>query len=297
MEMKKTVFTGVCTALITPFRNGSVDLKKVDELLEYQVQEGISAVCVCGTTGEASTMSDQEQWNLIAHTVKRCAGRMKVIAGTGSNSTEHAVTKARVASSMGVDAVLSVTPYYNKAGEDGLIEHYSQIADASEAPVILYNVPSRTGVDIPISVYSKLAENEKIVGVKEASGSIVKAAQILAACGDDLALWSGNDDMIVPMMALGAKGVISVLSNLCPAQTLSMTNACENGHYKTAGKLQCRYLEIISALFCEVNPIPIKEAMNLSGFDVGLPRLPLCVMREENRQRLFHAMQQLHILQ
>lgn len=295
--MKHVVFTGVCTALITPFRNGNVDLKKVDELLEYQMQQGIEAVCVCGTTGEAATMSDQEQWNLIAHTVRRCDKRMKVIAGTGSNCTEHAVTKTRVASSMGVDAVLSVTPYYNKAGADGLCEHFSQIAEASDVPVILYNVPSRTGVDIPMSVYKALSANEKIAGVKEASGSITKAAQIIASCGDDLCLWSGNDDMIVPMMALGAKGVISVLSNLCPAQTLSMTNACENGHYKTAGKLQCRYLEMIDALFCEVNPTPIKEAMNLAGFDVGEPRLPLCTMGEDNRRRLIEAMKELHILQ
>jgi len=192
--------------------------------------------------------------------------------------------------------VLSVTPYYNKAGAEGLCEHFSRIADASDAPVILYNVPSRTGVDIPISVYKALSANDKIAGVKEASGSITRAAQIMAACGDDLSLWCGNDDMIVPMMALGSKGVISVFSNLCPAQTLAMTNACENGHYKTAGKLQCRYQEIIDALFCEVNPTPIKEAMNLAGFDVGIPRLPLCAMEEKNRQRLIRAMEALHIL-
>ena len=283
--------------MITSFRNGSVDLKKVDELLEFQHSQGVQAICVCGTTGEASTMSDREQLDLIAHTVKRCDGRIRVIAGTGSNCTEHAVHKSRIAASMGADAVLCVTPYYNKADEGGLIAHYSLIAEAAEIPVILYNVPSRTGVDIPIPVYQALSKVPNIAGIKEASASITKAAQILAACGEDLTLWSGNDDMIVPMMALGAKGVISVLSNLCPAQTIAMTGACECGHYQTAGKLQCRAMSLIEALFSEVNPIPIKEAMNLAGFDVGEPRLPLCRMAEDKQKMLISALEDLRLIQ
>lgn len=294
--MKKPIFTGVCTALITPFRNGSVDLSKVDALLEHQMTEGITSVCICGTTGEASTMSDHEQWDLISHVVMRYAGKLKIIVGVGSNCTDHAVTKARMASSMGADAVLCVTPYYNKAGQNGLAEHFLRVADASAVPVILYNVPSRTGVDIPLPVYKELSKAENIIGVKDAAGNISRTAQIMAECGEDFYIWSGNDDMIVPMMALGAKGVISVLSNLCPAQALAMTCACENGHYKTAGKLQCRYLELISALFCEVNPIPIKEAMNLAGFDVGTPRLPLGTLDAENREKLIRAMENARIL-
>ena len=293
--MKNILFSGVCTALITPFRDNKVDFHKLEQLLERQIQHGIPAVCICGTTGEASTLSDEEKLSIIAHTVRFCKGRMKVIAGTGSNDTSHAASLSMMADTMGVDAVLCVTPYYNKTSPNGLIEHYTQIADRVHCPVILYNVPSRTGIDIPIAVYEKLAMYNNIVGVKEASTDIIKFTRIRHTCGDDFALWCGNDDAIVPTMSLGAKGVISVLSNLCPAETMAMANACQAEDFHTAALMQCQYTELIDALFCEVNPSPIKEAMNIAGFDVGKPRLPLCALTDEHCENLRATMQKLHI--
>ena len=284
--MSNVIFRGVCTALITPFDNGAVDFKKLEQLLQRQMDHGIPAVCICGTTGEASTMTEQEHLSVIAHAVKFCGGRMKIIAGTGSNNTSRAVSMSKMADTMGADAVLCVTPYYNKTSPAGLVTHYTQIADAVSCPVILYNVPGRTGVDIPLEVYKELSAHERIAGVKEASGSITKCVRIMDLCGDDFCVCTGNDDEIVPAMSLGAKGVISVLSNLCPTETLAMTNACFAGDYRTAGQLQRRYMRLIDKLFCEVNPAPVKEAMNLCGFDVGSPRLPLCSLTEENRQFL-----------
>lgn len=295
--MKSPVFTGVCTALVTPFKGDTVDFAKLEQLLDFQMENGVQAVSVCGTTGEAATMSEQEQLGVIAHTVRYCNGRMKVIAGTGSNNTAHAVALSRMADSMGADAVLVVSPYYNKATSQGLIEHYSAIADAVQCPVILYNVPSRTGVDISLDVYKELSKNEKIAGVKEASGSTTKVARIIAACGENFRVWSGNDDEIVPLMSLGAKGVISVISNICPTQTVAMANACLSGDYIAAGKLQCSYMELIDSLFCEVNPTPIKHALNMAGFDVGITRLPLCKMSEAAEQRLRNALMAHHIIQ
>lgn len=288
--MKTPLFTGVCTALVTPFCGDNVNYAKLEQLLDYQMEHSIQAVCVCGTTGEAATMTEEEKLSVIAHTVRYCKGRIKVIAGTGSNNTAHAVSMSRMANSIGVDAVLVVTPYYNKATQQGLISHYTAVSDAVDCPVILYNVPSRTGVDIPLSVYKELSKNEKIIGVKEASGDVTKAAKIIASCGDDLYVWSGNDDAIVPLMSLGAKGVISVLSNICPAQTAAMVNACQSGNYLAAGKMQCTYMELIDSLFCEVNPIPIKHTLNLAGFDVGSPRLPLCPMSDAAKTRLQNAL-------
>ena len=282
--------------MITPFRDGAVDYEKLEVLLDHQMEHGIKTVCVCGTTGEASTLSDEERLSVIAHAVRHCKGRAKVIAGTGSNNTAHAVSLSKMADSMGADGVLVVTPYYNKASSQGLVEHYTQIADSVNCPVILYNVPTRTGVDIPLEVYERLNYHKNIAGVKEASGSTQKGARILASCGSDFTVWAGNDDQIVPLMALGAQGVISVLSNLCPTQTLAMTNACLLGDFRTAGKLQCRFSGIIDALFCDVNPIPVKEAMNLAGLQVGLPRLPLCPMADDKRQLLILALQKEGIL-
>lgn len=294
--MKTPLFTGVCTALVTPFCDNKINYEKLEQLLDYQIKNGIQAVCVCGTTGEAATLTEEEQINVITHSVKYCKGRIKVIAGTGSNNTAHAVSMSRIADSIGVHAVLVVTPYYNKATSQGLIEHYTAIANAVHCPVILYNVPSRTGVDIPLNVYTALSKHEKIIGVKEASGNVIKAAKIMASCGDDFCVWSGNDDEIVPLMSLGAKGVISVLSNLCPAQTLAMVNACLSGDYTAAGKLQRNYMELIDALFCEVNPIPIKQALNLAGFDVGSTRLPLCPMSDAAVTRLQEALGKYQII-
>lgn len=284
--MKQEIFTGVCTALVTPFRDGVVDIDKLKQLLDFQIEHCVDAVCICGTTGEASTLSQDEKMKIVTCTVEHCAGKIKVIAGTGSNCTAQAVADTRLVSSTGVDAVLVVTPYYNKATPQGLIDHYSAISDVAACPVILYNVPSRTAVDIPLQVYCKLSGIENIVGVKEASGDLAKAARILAECGEKFSVWSGNDDAIVPMMSIGGSGVISVLSNLCPSQTVSMVNFCQSGDYQSAGHLQCAYMDLIDALFCEVNPIPIKEAMNMAGFSVGSPRLPLCHMCQPNKEHL-----------
>jgi 4-hydroxy-tetrahydrodipicolinate synthase len=246
-------------------------------------------VCVCGTTGEASTLSDEEQLSVIAHAIRYCAGKIKVIAGTGSNNTKHAITLSRIADSMGADALLVVTPYYNKTNTSGLIEHYTLVADAVNTPVILYNVPSRTGVDIPLEAYLALSQHSNIAGVKEASGNIKKVNQILANCGENFHVWCGNDDEIVAQMSLGATGAVSVLSNLFPAETLAMVRNCQNGEIAVAAKMQQQYLPITDALFSDVNPIPIKDAMNLCGFDIGVPRLPLTTLSTEKRQHLEHA--------
>jgi len=295
--LQNPIFTGVCTALVTPFKDGAVNYTKLEELLEYQIDHGIKAVVVCGTTGESATLSDEEQLNIIAHSVQHCHGRMKVIAGSGSNNTQHAVHMSKIASSLGADAVLVVSPYYNKASEQGLIAHYLQVAEASHCPVILYNVPSRTGVDIPVNVYAELSQHPNIAGIKEACGNISKVARTIAQCRKDFCVWSGNDDQIVPIMSLGGAGVISVLSNICPNQTLAMTDACLRGDYIAAGRLQCEYIDLIDALFCEVNPSPIKEALNLIGFSVGQMRLPLCNLSVKNLEKLKTTLQKHRLLQ
>lgn len=284
--MKQPVFEGVATALVTPFQSSTVDYPKLEQLLDFQLASGVDAIVVCGTTGEAATMTPQEQLGVIAHCIRYVAGRCKVIAGTGSNSTAHCLEMSRVAASIGADALLLVTPYYNKCTQAGLIAHYLSVADAVNIPVILYNVPSRTGVDISVDTYRVLAEHPNIGGVKEASASVCKTARILDACGDQFPVWSGNDDEAVPMMSVGAKGLISVLSNIRPKQTLEMIRACQHGDFEKAGRMQVALMPLIDALFCEVNPIPVKQALNLAGFDVGLPRLPLTPLSEANIQRL-----------
>lgn len=284
--MKQPVFEGVCTALVTPFQNGTVDMQKLEQLLDLQIQNGVSAVVVCGTTGESATLSTQEQLGLIAHAIQYTAGRIRVIAGTGSNDTAHAMEMSRVADAMGADGLLLVTPYYNKTTQAGLVDHYSRIADAVRCPVIVYNVPSRTGVNMTVDTYKALSRHPNINGVKEASGDLPKVQRTLDACGGDLFVWSGNDDQIVPMMAVGGKGVISVLSNLCPAETVRMLGLCKQSKYREAGALQCRLMPLIDGLFREVNPIPVKAAMNLLGYDVGLPRRPLLDMTEEGKEAL-----------
>lgn len=284
--MKQPVFEGVCTALVTPFQNGTVDMQKLEQLLDLQIQSGVSAVVVCGTTGESATLSTQEQLGLIAHAIQYTAGRIRIIAGTGSNDTAHAMEMSRVADAMGADGLLLVTPYYNKTTQAGLVDHYSRIADAVRCPVIVYNVPSRTGVNMTVDTYKALSLHPNINGVKEASGDLPKVQRTLDACGGDLFVWSGNDDQIVPMMAVGGKGVISVLSNLCPAETVRMLALCKQSKYREAGALQCRLMPLIDGLFREVNPIPVKAAMNLLGYDVGLPRRPLLDMTEEGKEAL-----------
>lgn len=288
--MQTAVFSGLCTALITPFRDNEVDYKMLETLLQRQIDHGVDAVCVCGTTGEASTLSDEEQLSVIAHSIQYCKGKIKVIAGTGSNNTKHAITLSRVACSMGADALLVVTPYYNKANTAGLIEHYTLVADSVDCPVILYNVPSRTGVDIPLEAYLTLSKHSNIAGVKEASGNLKKVNHILANCGSHFHVWCGNDDEIVAQMSLGATGTISVLSNLFPAQTLKMVRSCQHGEISVAAKLQQKYLPLIDALFCDINPIPAKAGMNLLGLDVGNPRLPLTSLCPEKMQTLENSM-------
>lgn len=273
--MKKPVFEGVATALVTPFNQGTIDLSVMNRLLDLQLAAGVDAVVVCGTTGEASTLTDNEKLALIAHTVKYCAGRCRVIAGTGTNDTAHTIQLSRVAASVGVDAVLLVTPYYNKCTQAGLIAHYTAAADALPCPVILYNVPSRTGVELEVETCRILSQHPNIGGLKEASGSLARAQRILDRCADDLPLWSGNDELTVPLLSVGARGVISVLSNVRPKLTVQMVRACQAGDFVQGGALQVGLMRLIDALFCEVNPIPVKQALALEGLAVGLPRLPL----------------------
>lgn len=284
--MKKVLFTGVCTALVTPFLDGKVNYPMMEMLLRRQLEAGVKAVVIAGTTGEAPTLSDDEKLELFRRCKEYVGSDMMIIAGTGSNSTEHAVRLSIAAEQAGADALLVVSPYYNKATQEGLTAHYLAVADAVKLPVIIYNVPGRTGVDIPVSVYSQLARKANIAGVKEASGSIVKIAKIRSACGDELPVWSGNDDVTAPVIALGGRGVISVLSNVCPLETRYLTEAALAGDFDTAGALQSELLPLIEALFSEVNPIPVKEAMKMVGYDCGECRLPLTPMTEENRMKL-----------
>lgn len=291
--MKKPVFTGTCTALVTPFLGSSVNHEVLFSLLDRQIAANVDAVVLCGTTGEASTMSDEEQIEVIRRGSSYVAGRMTVIAGTGSNCTAHAVELSKAAEEAGADAVLVVTPYYNKATTKGLILHYTAIADAVGIPVIAYNVPSRTGVDIPLSVYEALSRHPNINGVKDASGNLGRISHAIGQLGEDFHVWSGNDDQNVPILALGGKGVISVLSNVCPAKVVQLVNACLKGNVQIGGALQNKLMPLIEALFCEVNPIPVKAAMERLGFQVGLPRLPLCPMIPEHLELLERRMETL----
>lgn len=288
--MKKTIFQGVATALITPIDERGVCYDELGRLIDWQIESGINALVIAGTTGEASTLSDDEHRDVIAYSVKRAAGRVPIIAGTGSNDTAYALDLTRCACEAGADAMLVVTPYYNKATQGGLIKMFTQIADASTKPVILYNVPSRTGVNIEPSTYAALADHENIVGIKEANGDLSKIVETVARVDGKLDLYSGNDDQIVPLLALGGKGVISVLSNVLPKETVEMCDRFFAGDIKGAAQLQCKYHDLISALFCEVNPIPVKAAMAEMGFCKDYLRLPLTPMEEKNKARLIAAM-------
>ena len=284
--MKKPLFTGACTALVTPFLDDRVNYPMLEQLLRRQIDAGIEAVVICGTTGESPTLSDAEKLELFTRAKGYVGDSCKIIAGTGSNSTKHTVQLSAAAQECGADGLLIVTPYYNKATADGLYDHYLTVARTVQIPVIAYNVPGRTGVDIPLSVYEKLSKIPNLIGTKEASTDITKTIKILSRCGSSFTVWSGNDDMIVPMMALGAKGVISVLSNVIPAQTQIMCRAALAGDFDTAAALQIEFQPLIETLFCEVNPIPVKEAMKIIGFDCGCCRLPLSPMSEANRKKL-----------
>ena len=280
------LFTGACTALVTPFLDEKINYPMLEQLLRRQMDAGIEAVVIAGTTGEAPSLSDDEKLELFRRAKEYVGTGCKIIAGTGSNSTEHTVQLSKAAEETGVDGLLIVSPYYNKATPDGLFAHYLAAAHAVSLPIIIYNVPSRTGVDIPVSVYQRLSRIPNIVGVKEASTDITKITRIIRECGSNFSVWSGNDDMITPVMSLGGKGVISVLSNVLPAETQALANAALDGDFDTAAALQVHLQPLVEMLFCEVNPIPVKEAMKIIGCDCGGCRLPLTSLSAENREKL-----------
>ena len=288
--MKKTVFTGMATAIVTPLTRDGIDYDAFGKLLDWQIAEGINGVVVCGTTGESSTLTDDEHRDAITFAVKHIAGRIPVIAGTGSNDTDYALDLTRHACAAGVDGVLTVTPYYNKATQNGLIKMFSEIADVATAPVILYNVPSRTGVNIEPKTAALLAEHPNISGIKEASGNISQIAETAALCGDRLDIYSGNDDQTVPIMALGGKGCISVLSNVLPKKATQICSKFFDGDIKGSAALQLELLPLINALFSEVNPIPVKAAMAALGFCEDYLRLPLTPMEDAHRAVLLEEM-------
>ncbi len=284
--MENPLFTGACTALVTPFLDGKLNYPMAELLLRRQISAGVEAVVLAGTTGESPTLSDEEKLELFRRCKIYAGSSCKIIAGTGSNSTAHSVELSIAAEEAGADALLVVAPYYNKSTPDGLVAHYMTIAHAVSIPVIIYNVPSRTGVDIPVSVYKRLSVIPNIAGVKEASTDITKISRIRMACRPDFGIWSGNDDQIVPAMASGANGVISVLSNVIPSETVALCQAALEGDFAKAAALQRRYLPLIDLLFCEVNPIPVKAAMAYIGYDCGHCRLPLTELTAENKRRM-----------
>lgn len=288
--MKKTIFKGIATALITPTTQTGVDYNKFARLIDWQIEEGIDALVVCGTTGECSTLTDTEHKKVIEFAVKQSNGRVPIIAGTGSNETSYAIELTRSAYESGADAALVVTPYYNKATQNGLVKTFTTIADCCDLPVILYNVPSRTGVNIEPATYAKLAEHDNIVGIKEANGNMNKIVETMALIGDKLALYSGDDDQIVPIMAMGGVGCISVLSNMLPRQTREICTRFFNGDVAGSMSLQCKYHDLVTALFSEVNPIPVKAAMAALGFCDNFLRLPLTEMEPGNLEKLLNEM-------
>ena len=296
--MRTPVFSGACTALVTPFETGgAINYDAFGKQIDNQIAAGVDAVCVCGTTGESATMSIREHFAAVEFCVKRVGRRVKVIAGTGSNDTSAAIYLTEHAQDAGADAALLVTPYYNKASQTGLIRHYEAIADRVDIPLILYNVPGRSGVSFTAETYRALSENPKINGVKEASGNLSLVTHARSLCGDDFYIWSGNDDQVVPMMSLGAKGVISVAGNIIPEVMVKMTHLCLDNDFQAASRLQIEYTELIDSLFTEVNPIPVKAAMDLLGMEAGALRLPLCDISEKNLQTLRQSMSRAGLLQ
>ena len=289
--MREPIFTGACPAIVTPFdQSGAINYDRFAQLIDEQIAAGVDAICAVGTTGECSTLTLREHIAAVNFCVKYVNHRVKVIAGAGSNDTSAAVYLSQHAEDSGADALLHVTPYYNKCSQEGLIRHYEYIADRTELPIILYNVPSRTGVSFTAETYRALSQNPKINGVKEASGNLGLITHTRYLCGDDFYIWSGNDDQVVPMMSLGAKGVISVVANIAPKLMVDITHRCLEGRFEEAARLQLDHMDLIDALFCEVNPIPVKAALNLMGRDVGGLRLPLCDISPANREILRAAM-------
>ena len=295
--MKKTIFTGAGVAIVTPMNpDESINFEELGRLIDHQIENGTDAIVICGTTGESSTMTDQEHVDCIAYAVERTAGRVPVIAGAGSNHTSYAVWMSQEAKKAGADALLHVTPYYNKASQTGLIQHYTYIADRVELPILLYNVPSRTGVNIAPATYRELAKHPNIVAIKEACGNISQIAQTMQLCGDELDLYSGNDDQIVPLLSLGGKGVISVLSNVAPRQTHEICQLFFDGKVSESRQLQLQLLPLINALFSDVNPIPVKAALAEMGRIGEELRLPLTPLRGEKRAQLLQTLRDCALL-
>ena len=287
---EKTIFQGVATAIVTPMNENGVDYDAFGRLIDWQIEQGINGLVVAGTTGEGSTLSDEEHREVLAYAVKRINGRVPWIAGTGSNDTAYAIELTKYACSIGCDAMLVVTPYYNKATQKGLVKMFNAIADASTKPIIVYNIPSRTGVNIEPATFVELAKHPRIAAIKEASGNLSKMVEEFALLDGSLDIYSGNDDQIVPTLSMGGKGVISVLSNIMPKETVAMCDAFFAGDVATAAKMQCKYLPLIQALFCEVNPIPVKAALATMGRMEGVIRLPLTEMEEDHQEKMVSIM-------
>lgn len=288
--MKNTIFKGVATALVTPMTENGIDYENFGKLVDFQIEQGINALVVCGTTGEASTLTDEEHKELIKYCVERVNKRVPVIAGTGGNDTAYSIALSQYACKVGADACLCVTPYYNKATQKGLVKMFTEIADNIDKPIILYNVPSRTGVNIEPQTYLELADHKNISAIKEANGDISKAVKTMSLVGDKLDMYCGNDDQVVPFMSIGGSGVISVLSNILPKETVQMCDLFFEGKVKESADMQLRYKALIDALFCEVNPIPAKAAASAMGFGANYLRSPLTTMEEVNREKLLQLM-------
>ncbi len=295
--MKQPIFTGAGVAIITPFTaDNKVNYPALKAILEYQIEHGTDAIVICGTTGESATLSHEEHTEAIRFTVETVAHRIPVIAGTGSNDTAYALHLSNEAEKIGVDGLLMVTPYYNKASQEGLVRHYTYLADRVSTPIIIYNVPSRTGCDVKPETYAELSKHKMIYGAKEASGNISSIAKTVSLCEPDFSVYSGNDDQITAIMSLGGKGVISVLSNVAPQVAHDIAAAALQGDFETSRKLQLRYLELCNALFMDVNPIPVKQAMRMMGFDAGPLRMPLCDMSDVNTEKLRAVMQKYKLI-
>lgn len=293
--MKNTIFKGMASAIITPMNANGIDYDALGRLIEFQIASGIHALVVMGTTGENATIEPEDQEKVIAYTVEKVAHRVPVIAGTGTNNTEHVLHNTRAACKAGADAILVVTPYYNKATQNGLYTHFTTVADASTVPMIVYNVPSRTGCNLLPKTVARLAEHPNIVAIKEATGNMAQTVEIMALCGDRIDVYSGEDALTVPMMAMGAAGTISVLSNVVPRESVAMAEACLRGDYKTAAAWQCKLLPLVNALFSEVNPIPVKAALSAMGYGENYLRLPLTPMEDATREVLMQEMRKLGI--
>ena len=294
--MKKIIFEGCGTAIVTPFTDTGVNFEEFRKLIEFQIENEVDAIIVCGTTGEASTMTEEEKKETIKFAINLAKGRTKVIVGTGSNNTKSAVEMSKFAEEAGADGILVVTPYYNKTTQAGLIAHYTEIARNVNLPIIMYSVPGRTGVNILPETCLELSKIENIVGIKEASGNLSQVAKIASLCRDDLAIYSGNDDQIIPVLSLGGKGVISVLSNVMPKYTHDMIKKYFEGNLKEATRMQLDVIDLTDALFVEVNPIPVKYALNLMGFDFGVPRLPLIELSDKNKELMKDVMKKHNLI-